>query len=126
MVPKIIHNLDKKIPIPVYGNGENIRDWLYVKDHCVGLWQVIERGKPGEIYNLGGGTEITNLELISKIAQIQDSGVPKIEFVEDRKGHDFRYSLNCTKAYKELGYMPEGEFEANLKKTIDWFQRSKL
>ena len=126
MVPKIIYNLDNKIPIPVYGNGENIRDWIYVKDHCIGLWQVIEKGKPGEIYNLGGGTEITNLELISRISRIQRSSVPKIEFVEDRKGHDFRYSLDFEKASKELGYRPEGEFETDLKKTIDWFRKSKL
>jgi len=86
----------------------------------------MQRGKPGEIYNLGGGTEITNLELISKISQIQGSGMPKIEFVEDRKGHDFRYSLNFEKSSKELGYRPEGEFETDLKKTIDWFRQSKL
>ncbi len=126
MVPKIIYSLDKQIPIPVYGNGENIRDWIYVRDHCIGLWQVIQRGKPGEIYNLGGGTEITNLELISKISQIQGSGVPKIEFVEDRKGHDFRYSLDFTKSSKELGYRPEGEFETDLKNTIDWFRQWQL
>jgi dTDP-glucose 4,6-dehydratase len=126
MVPKIIYSLDKKIPIPVYGSGENIRDWIYVRDHCIGLWQVMQRGKPGEIYNLGGGTEITNLELISKISQIQGSGVPKIEFIEDRKGHDFRYSLDFEKSSKELGYRPEGEFETDLKKTIDWFRQSKL
>ncbi len=123
MVPKIIHNLNSGIPIPVYGNGENIRDWIYVLDHCLGLWQVIKRGKPGEIYNLGGGSELTNLELIAKIAQIQGLNEPKIEFVVDRKGHDYRYSLNYEKAYKNVGFVPKGMFDHNIRTTIDWYSK---
>ena len=123
MVPKIIHNLNSGIPIPVYGNGENIRDWIYVLDHCLGLWNVIKRGKPGEIYNLGGGTELTNLELIAKIARIQGLNEPKIEFVVDRKGHDFRYSLNYEKAYKNIGFKPKGTFDFNIRTTIDWYSK---
>ncbi len=123
MVPKIIHSLNSGIPIPVYGNGENIRDWIYVLDHCLGLWKVIKRGKPGEIYNLGGGTELTNLELIAKIARIQGLNEPKIEFVVDRKGHDFRYSLNYEKAYKNIGFKPKGTFDFNIRSTIDWYSK---
>ena len=121
MIPKIIHNLNSNLPLPVYGDGLNIRDWIFVNDHCMGIWQAIKHGRPGQTYNLGGGTELTNLELVSKISNIMKISEPKIEFVEDRKGHDFRYSLNFNKASSELEYEPRGEFDSNLIKTIAFY-----
>lgn len=125
MIPKIINNLKTNSKIPVYGNGQNIRDWIYVIDHCMGIWKVLKHGVPGNAYNLGGGTELTNLELISQISEIYSISTPKIEFVEDRKGHDFRYSLNFSKAAKEIGYKPNGNFSSDLKMTIDWYNDSQ-
>ena len=121
MIPKTIHNLNSNFPLPVYGDGLNIRDWIFVKDHCMGIWQAIKHGSPGQTYNLGGGTELTNLELVSKISNIMKISEPKIEFVEDRKGHDFRYSLNFNKASSELEYEPRGDFDSNLIKTIAFY-----
>jgi dTDP-glucose 4,6-dehydratase len=121
MIPKIIHNLNSNLPLPVYGDGLNIRDWIFVNDHCMGIWQAIKHGSPGQTYNLGGGTELTNLELISIISEIMKISEPKIEFVEDRKGHDFRYSLNFNKASSKLAYEPRGDFASNLIKTIAFY-----
>ena len=121
MIPKIVNNLKLNLSLPVYGDGLNVRDWIYVEDHCMGIWQAMQQGRPGQTYNLGGGTELTNLGLISKISKSMGISEPHIEFVEDRKGHDFRYSLNFDKASAELAYMPKGDFTSNLMNTISFY-----
>ena len=121
MIPKIVNNLKLNLSLPVYGDGLNVRDWIYVEDHCMGIWQAMQQGRPGQTYNLGGGTELTNLGLISKISKSMGISDPQIEFVEDRKGHDFRYSLNFDKASAELAYMPKGDFTSNLMNTISFY-----
>lgn len=121
MIPKIINNLKLNLSLPVYGDGLNVRDWIYVEDHCMGIWQAMQKGRPGQTYNLGGGTELTNLGLISIISKSMGISEPHIEFVEDRKGHDFRYSLNFEKASAELGYKPKGDFTSNLMETISFY-----
>jgi dTDP-glucose 4,6-dehydratase len=118
MVPKIINSLKLDLPIPLYGDGQNIRDWLYVEDHCQGIWLAMINGRAGQVYNLGGGIEYTNLELITTIAKEFDIATPLIEFVADRKGHDFRYSLNYKKATKELDYRPLFTFSEAITRTI--------
>lgn len=118
MVPKIINSLKLDLPIPLYGDGQNIRDWLYVEDHCQGIWLAMINGRAGQVYNLGGGIEYTNLELITTIAKEFDIATPLIEFVADRKGHDFRYSLNYKKATKELDYQPLFTFSEAITRTI--------
>jgi dTDP-glucose 4,6-dehydratase len=107
--------------LTLYGDGKNSRDWLHVSDHCQAIWTVLRNGKPGEIYNIGGGLELTNLELAQKILSNFTNHTSRIDFVEDRKGHDFRYSVNYTKI-RELGYSPKIEFELGLVETIDWYK----
>ena len=121
LIPLFITNLilDKKVP--VYGTGENIRDWLHVDDHCRGIYKVLTKGKSGEVYNIGGGRELTNLEITSKILSLMGKNVSSIEYVEDRKGHDFRYSIDCTKITEELGYEAQVDFESGLLSTINWY-----
>ena len=121
LIPLFITNLilDKKVPI--YGSGENIRDWLHVDDHCRGIHKVLTKGKSGEVYNIGGGRELTNLELTSKILGLMGKNDSSIEYVEDRKGHDFRYSIDCTKITEELGYKAQVDFESGLLATINWY-----
>jgi len=121
LIPLFITNLilDKKVP--VYGDGRNIRDWLHVDDHCRGIHKVLMKGVSGEVYNIGGGRELTNLEITTKILGFMGKDNSSIEYVEDRKGHDFRYSLNCTKISEQLGYEAQVEFESGLLATIDWY-----
>ena len=119
LIPKAIirAKMDKKIPI--YGTGKNVRDWIFVKDHCEAIDLVLERGKEGEIYNISSGEEKTNLEVVTGILRIMDK--PNlIEFVEDRPGHDVRYSLNSSKLRK-LGWKPNYGFEEGLRETIEWY-----
>lgn len=128
-IPVIIQScLDQK-PIPVYGAGKNVRDWLYVKDHCRGIYLALQKGKLGEQYCLGGGTELSNIDLANKICALMDehhsdlgngeSFNRLISFVDDRLGHDFRYAINCAKAEKELGYTPQDSLENKLLETIN-------
>ena len=124
MVPKIIYSLINNVPIPVYGNGLNVRDWVYVKDNCIGIWKTMMGGKPGQIYNLGGENEISNLELITSIADLFNIVKPKIQFVEDRKGHDFRYSMSSNKAARQIGYIPSKDFKTGLKETVEYYKNS--
>jgi dTDP-glucose 4,6-dehydratase len=114
---------DKKLP--VYGDGLHVRDWLYVTDHCDGITRVLEKGKKGEVYNIGGGTEKTNLELTKIILNEFGKDESQIEYVPDRKGHDRRYSLDISKIQKELGYQPKVTFEDGLKQTIRWYKENK-
>lgn len=119
MIPKIIYNLKNNIPIPLYGDGLNIRDWLFVDDHCKGIWLTMQKGAAGETYHLGGGIELTNLDLILQIASYLEIENPAFNYVTDRKGHDFRYSLDFNKAKKMLGYEPDFTFQTGIIATLE-------
>jgi dTDP-glucose 4,6-dehydratase len=110
--------------IPVYGFGMNIRDWLHVDDHCSGIYSTLMKGEAGEIYNIGGGLELTNLELTEKILTMMNKNDSEIEYVEDRKGHDLRYSVDWSKAQTNIGYSPMIKFEDGLLETIKWYQEN--
>ena len=120
-IPVVIKNALQNKKIPVYGAGMNIRDWIFVDDHNEGVWSVFTKGTSGEIYNLGGQTEIKNLDLAKKILKILGKPESLIEFVTDRKGHDFRYAMNFSKAQTQLGWSPAQSFDAALKITVDWY-----
>jgi dTDP-glucose 4,6-dehydratase len=124
IIPLFISNLINGRKIPLYGSGENVRDWLYVTDHCEAIYKVLTSGTPGEIYNVGGGTELTNLSLTKKLLDALGNDMTSIEFVSDRLGHDFRYSVNWEKI-EELGYEPKMNFEDGIKKTLTWFRQNK-
>jgi dTDP-glucose 4,6-dehydratase len=125
----ILHALNGK-PIPVYGDGMNVRDWLYVADHCEAIRTVLKRGRPGETYNIGGSNEIKNLDVVNTICSVLDELRPKdpvvphknlITFVKDRPGHDRRYAMDATKIQSELGWRPKETFESGMRKTIEWY-----
>ena len=120
----IINALDNK-PLPVYGTGENVRDWLYVEDHCSAIDLVIRKGKVGEIYNIGGHNEHTNLEVVKIILQKLGKDESLIKFVKDRPGHDRRYAIDPTKIHNELGWLPATKFADGIEKTIDWYLNHK-
>ena len=120
LIPNFILKLRQGLKVPVYGDGLNIRDWLYVADHCKGIYLTLTKGVPGEIYNIGGGTEQTNLNLTKKLLQLTGKDDSSIEYVRDRLGHDRRYSVNYSKI-ESLGYKPSVSFENNLKSTLDWY-----
>ena len=125
----IINCLDWK-PLPVYGDGKNIRDWLFVDDHCSAIKVVYENGSIGETYNIGGNNEIKNIDIVNTICTILDDLHPSdngksyselITFVKDRPGHDFRYAINAKKIQNELGWFPSESFETGIKKTVEWY-----
>lgn len=122
LIPHFILKLQASEKIPVYGDGKNVRDWLYVEDHCKGIYVVMTKGIAGETYNIGGGTELTNLELTSKLLEILGKDFGSVEFIADRLGHDRRYSVDSSKIQK-LGYQASKEFERNLITTIDSYIR---
>jgi len=130
LIPHMILNALAGKPLPVYGDGLNIRDWLYVSDHCSAIRCVLEKGRPGEVYNIGGNNEKNNLTVVNKICEILDQLKPLspnlsykqyIQFVKDRPGHDQRYAIDSSKIQKELGWKPEENFESGLSKTISWY-----
>ncbi len=121
LIPLMIINALKKRPLPVYGNGLNIRDWLHVRDHCSAIDLVIHKGKPGEVYNIGGHNERTNLEIVEQIAEILGVSRELIKFVPDRLGHDYRYAIDSRKIQHELGWKPLYSFEDGIKGTISWY-----
>ena len=130
LIPLVIHNALNGRRIPVYGNGSNIRDWLYVKDHCRAIMAIMKTGRPGEVYNIGGNSEKTNLEVVRTICAILDQVAPLadqkhherlIEFVNDRPGHDQRYAIDASKIRKEIGWVPEETFETGISKTVQWY-----
>ena len=121
LIPKVILLANQNKKIPVYGTGKNLRDWIYVDDHCDAILSILEKGKPGESYNISSDNEIDNLTIINKILEIMDRSHDLIEFVEDRPGHDFRYSLDSKKLQTELGWKPKINFEDGLKNTIEWY-----
>jgi dTDP-glucose 4,6-dehydratase len=122
LIPLFITNLIEGKKVPVYGTGKNVRDWLHVNDHCRGIYQVLVNGRPGEVYNIGGGRELTNNEITGLILEAMGADESSIEYVEDRKGHDFRYSVDWTKINRELGYEPQVKFEDGLRETIQWYR----
>jgi dTDP-glucose 4,6-dehydratase len=131
LVPLVINNVLNKKPIPVYGDGQQVRDWLFVIDHCAALDVIFHEGVAGETYNISTGREITNLELIRKICTILDrqvgtrSSESLIEFVKDRPGHDRRYAMDSSKLRKELDWRPQTGLDIGLEKTIDWYINNK-
>jgi dTDP-glucose 4,6-dehydratase len=132
LIPLAILNALEGKPIPVYGDGSNVRDWLYVDDHVRGLIAVLERGRPGEKYNLGGDSERTNLAVVHTICDIVDKLAPQkrtrrslVTFVADRPGHDLRYAIDATKADRELGWQPQETFDSGLERTIRWYLENR-
>ena len=122
VMPLFITNIIEGKKVPLYGNGLNVRDWLHVDDHCRGIALALTKGRSGEVYNIGGGTELTNVELTHKILKAMGVGKEFIQPVDDRKGHDLRYSVDISKINKELGYSPQVNFEDGLQQTIDWYK----
>lgn len=121
LLPVIIFKAFNNENIPVYGRGENIREWLHVRDCVDGVLSVIEHGKVGSVYNIGGGNEQKNIDVVKNVLKIMGKPESLIEFVEDRPGHDFRYSLNCHKIKEECGWIPKIDFEEGLKETVKWY-----
>lgn len=119
LIPLMIANCLNGKPLPVYGEGKNVRDWLYVKDHCAAIDLVVRKGREGEIYNIGGHNERTNLQVVQAIVNILGRG--EITYVRDRAGHDLRYAIDPTKIHDELGWYPETKFESGLNQTIQWY-----
>ncbi|VVB90968.1 GDP-L-fucose synthase [uncultured archaeon] len=124
LIPLFITNLLENKKVPVYGTGKNVRDWIYVLDHCKAVDFVLHNGVPGEIYNIGGGAERSNIEITKKILELLGKDESMIEYVKDRLGHDFRYSLNCTKLRK-LGWSPEHGFNEALESTVNWYVENR-
>jgi dTDP-glucose 4,6-dehydratase len=125
LIPLFITNLIEGKKVPVYGTGINVRDWLHVDDHCRGIYSVLMKGTSGEVYNIGGGRELTNNEITSLILAAMGADESSIEYVQDRKGHDLRYSVDWTKINRELGYEPQVKFEDGLKETIQWYRENE-
>ena len=132
LIPMVIKNVLQRSTVPIYGDGKNIRDWLYVRDHCQAIIKVLEYGNPGETYNIGGNNEITNLDLVNHIFKeiekyypVKDFGFSKyfdlVEFVPDRPGHDKRYAIDSNKIKNDLGWQPIETFESGIKKTVKWY-----
>jgi dTDP-glucose 4,6-dehydratase len=125
VIPLFVTNLIDGKKVPLYGDGLNIRDWLHVDDHCRGIQLVADGGRPGEVYNIGGGTELTNRELTTLILTTCGFDDTMIERVADRLGHDRRYSVNWSKIYKELGYSPQNSLETSISSVIDWYRNNE-
>ena len=121
MIPLMINNARQNKPLPVYGDGSNVRDWLYVEDHCRALWTVLTRGAAGRVFNIGGNSEKTNLEVVKTLLKRLNKPESLISFVKDRPGHDFRYAIDASRIKSELGWAPSVAFEAGLARTIDWY-----
>ena len=133
LIPLMIHNIINGKPLPVYGKGENIRDWLYVEDHASAIDAIFHKGKVGEIYNIGGNNEWKNIDLVHLLCKIMDTKMGKpegtaarlITFVTDRLGHDLRYAIDSSKLQRDLGWTPVVDFPAGLSKTVDWYFENK-
>ena len=124
-IPLFITNLIENKKVPLYGEGLNVRDWLHVDDHCQGIFAVLTAGKPGNIYNIGGGRELTNRELTNLILEKFGRDESSIEYVADRLGHDLRYSVSHEKITQELSYQPKVRFEDGLEQTIEWYKNNE-
>lgn len=125
LIPLMIANALTDQPLPVYGKGENVRDWLYVKDHCIAIDLIVRKGKVGEVYNIGGHNEKTNLEVVKTILHELGKSEDLISYVTDRKGHDMRYAIDPTKIHTELGWLPTTSFADGIKQTIQWYLENK-
>ena len=125
LIPLMIINALNDKKLPVYGKGANVRDWLYVEDHCAAIDLIIRNGKVGEVYNIGGHNERDNLEVVKTILKILGKPETLIEFVTDRKGHDLRYAIDPTKIKNELGWTPQTKFDDGIKKTVDWYLNNR-
>ncbi|MDD4455995.1 MAG: dTDP-glucose 4,6-dehydratase [Syntrophotalea acetylenica] len=133
LIPLMFINALAGKPLPVYGDGQNVRDWLYVTDHCAAIIAVLEKGVPGQTYNIGGKCEKTNVDIVKAVCRLLDEVAPPadgksreelISFVKDRPGHDFRYAINCDKIESELGWAPLESFESGMSKTIRWYMEN--
>ena len=120
-IPLLITNLLEDKPVPVYGEGNNIRDWIFVEDCCAGIAAILDRGKAGEVYNVGGESEKRNIDIVRMILRLLGKDESYIKFVKDRPGHDYRYALDNTKIKKELGWMPKMDLKTGLAKTVEWY-----
>lgn len=125
LIPKTINNILEGKKIPIYSQGENIRDWIYVEDHCAGILGISYAGDVGQKYNIGGECEMANLELVKMIIKLMNASEDLIEFVDDRPGHDLRYAIDNAKIYKTISFQPEFNIEDGLKKTIDWYEKNR-
>ncbi len=130
LIPLMVLNALAGRPLPVYGDGQQIRDWLYVEDHCDAIWTVLRKGSPGETYNIGGGTQPANLTIVRTLCDILDECQPDspytphnslVRFVQDRPGHDRRYAMDFTKIQRELGWQPRQSLESGLLNTVQWY-----
>ena len=135
LIPLVILNATEGKPLPVYGDGKNVRDWLYVEDHCKAIWTIMKYGKTGETYNIGGNAEIENIIIVQTICDILDEVLPQasgkahrelITFVKDRPGHDRRYAIDFTKLKTELDWLPQESFNSGLRKTVNWYLTQKI
>jgi dTDP-glucose 4,6-dehydratase len=125
VIPLFVTNLLDGGQVPLYGDGLNVRDWLHVDDHCQGIQLVAEAGRPGEVYNIGGGTELSNLDLTGRLLDAAGAGWDRVRRVSDRKGHDRRYSVDITKIGTELGYAPQVKFDEGLAATVAWYTANR-
>jgi len=134
LIPLVIVNALNNQKLPIYGDGEQIRDWLYVKDHCSAIIKVLNQGKIGDVYNIGGNSEKTNISIVQTICDLLDDLVPRpdgklysdlIEFVQDRPGHDRRYAINASKISDDLGWKPKETFDTGIKKTVEWYLQNQ-
>jgi dTDP-glucose 4,6-dehydratase len=121
LISKTVIRAMLDLKVPVYGTGKNVRDWIYVLDHCEALDTALRHGRSGEVYNVSGGNELTNIQVVEKVLEFLSKPRSLIEFVEDRPGHDVRYSLDSSKMYRELGWRPKHTFEDALKRTVEWY-----
>lgn len=125
LIPLVITRAINDKNIPVYGNGQNVRDWLYVEDHCNAIDLVVRKGKSGEVYNVGGHNEYSNLDVVKTILRLLNKDESLITYIKDRPGHDMRYAIDPTKIHNELGWLPKTSFDTGIIKTIDWYINNK-
>lgn len=126
LIPLMIANALNNKPLPVYGKGENVRDWLYVEDHCSAIDLIIHKGRVGEVYNIGGHNEKSNIYIVKKILELLEKPESLITYVTDRKGHDLRYAIDPTKIHNELGWLPQTKFDDGIVKTVKWYLDNKF
>ena len=125
LIPLMILNTLEDKPLPVYGDGKNVRDWLYVEDHCRAIGRILENGRVGEIYNVGGHNEKQNIEVVKTILHTLGKSEELITFVKDRPGHDRRYAIDPSKIHQELGWLPQTSFDDGIRKTVDWYLKHR-
>ncbi|MBL8025347.1 MAG: dTDP-glucose 4,6-dehydratase [Fibrobacteres bacterium] len=125
LIPLLVTNLMDGKKIPIYGKGANVRDWLHVTDHCEAIWQVLKKGREGEIYNIGGWNEWKNIDIAHEILRLMGKDEKSVEYVTDRPGHDMRYAIDATKIKNELGWMPVYTFEKGLAETVEWYKANE-